>query len=182
MSKVKKGTRLTGERNKKGNIGARRSKPATAKKKAVIASTKTAKRSVSNAGASARRKGRGDRAATKTAAKAETARKAALGRRKGAKRAKATKGTQKRLIVSQGRRGAVGIPVVRVAIKSLDPLRKCGPNTTVQLLYRVDESVDGRKTAHLVFFDRHGWYCEHGRTCPAVGYAKKYNGQIARVS
>ena len=41
---------------------------------------------------------------------------------------------------------------------------------------------DGRRTAHLVFFDRHGWYCEHGRTCPAVGHAKKHNGQIARVS
>jgi hypothetical protein len=74
------------------------------------------------------------------------------------------------------------IPVVRVAVKPLDPLRKCGPNTTVQLLYRVDESVDGRSTAHLVFFDRHGWYCEHGRTCPAVGHARKFNGQIARVS
>jgi hypothetical protein len=70
----------------------------------------------------------------------------------------------------------------RVAIKPLDPVRKCGPGTSVQFLYRVDESVDGRITAHLVFFDRHGWYCEHGRTCPAVGHAKKYNGQIARVS
>jgi hypothetical protein len=70
----------------------------------------------------------------------------------------------------------------RVAIKPLDPIRKCGPGTSVQFLYRVDESVDGRITAHLVFFDRHGWYCEHGRTCPAVGHAKKYNGQIARVS
>jgi hypothetical protein len=70
----------------------------------------------------------------------------------------------------------------RVAIKPLDPIQKCGPGTSVQFLYRVDESVDGRITAHLVFFDRHGWYCEHGRTCPAVGHAKKYNGQIARVS
>ena len=70
----------------------------------------------------------------------------------------------------------------RVAIKPLDPIRKCGPGTSVQFLYRVDESVDGRNTAHLVFFDRHGWYCEHGRTCPAVGHAKKYNGQIARAS
>jgi hypothetical protein len=68
-----------------------------------------------------------------------------------------------------------------VAIRPLDPLRKCGPSTSVQLLYRVDESVDGRKTSHLVFFDRHGWYCEHGRTCPAVAHARKFNGQIARV-
>jgi hypothetical protein len=71
---------------------------------------------------------------------------------------------------------------IRVAVKSLDPLRKCGPKTTVQFLYRVDEQVDGRSTAHLVFFDRHGWYCEHGRSCPAVGHARKFNGQIARVS
>jgi len=72
--------------------------------------------------------------------------------------------------------------VVHVAVKSLDPLRKCGPKTTVQFLYRVDEEVDGRSTPHLVFFDRHGWYCEHGRSCPAVGHARKFNGQIARAS
>jgi len=76
----------------------------------------------------------------------------------------------------------VETPVVRVAVKPLDPLRMCGPGTSVQFLYRVDEQVDGRSTAHLVFFDRHGWYCEHGRTCPAVGHARKFNGQIARVS
>ena len=90
--------------------------------------------------------------------------------------------TQKRGVVLVRGRKAVVAPTVRVAVKPLDPLRKCGPNTTVELLYRVDETVDGRSTPHLVFFDRHGWYCEHGRTCPAVGHAKKYNGQIARVS
>jgi hypothetical protein len=84
------------------------------------------------------------------------------------------------LAVVRGR--VVEAPVVRVAVKPLDPLRKCGPNTTVQFLYRVDEQVDGRSTPHLVFFDRHGWYCEHGRSCPAVGHARKFNGQIARVS
>ena len=73
-------------------------------------------------------------------------------------------------------------PLVHVAVKSLDPLRKCGKKTTVQFLYRVDEEVDGRNTPHLVFFDRHGWYCEHGRSCPAVGHARKFNGQIARAS
>jgi hypothetical protein len=73
-------------------------------------------------------------------------------------------------------------PVVRVAVRELDPQRKCGAGTSVQFLYRVDETVDGRATAHLVFFDRHGWYCEHGRTCPAVGHARKFNGQLARVS
>jgi hypothetical protein len=74
------------------------------------------------------------------------------------------------------------VNTVRVAVKSLDPLRKCGAKTTVQFLYRVDEQVDGRSTPHLVFFDRHGWYCEHGRSCPAVGHARKFNGRIARVS
>lgn len=73
-------------------------------------------------------------------------------------------------------------PIVTVAVKELDPQRKCGLGTSVQFLYRVDESVDGRSTPHLVFFDRHGWYCEHGRACPAVTHARKYNGQMARVS
>jgi hypothetical protein len=105
-------------------------------------------------------------------------------KKKGAKPAKVSKPKQQKkgLILVRGRRVVADAPVVRVAIKPLDPLRKCGPNTTVQFLYRVDETIDGRSTAHLVFFDRHGWYCEHGRTCPAVGHAKKYNGQIARVS
>jgi hypothetical protein len=73
-------------------------------------------------------------------------------------------------------------PVERVAIRELDPQEKCGEGTSVQFLYRVDHTVDGHRTAHLVFFDPHGWYCEHGRTCPAVAHAKKHNGQFARVS
>ena len=81
-----------------------------------------------------------------------------------------------------GRKTPESMPVVRVAIRELDPQRKCGEGTSVQFLYRVDETVDGRATAHLVFFDRHGWYCEHGRGCPAVAHAKKHNGHIARVS
>jgi hypothetical protein len=76
----------------------------------------------------------------------------------------------------------VKAPVVRIVVKPLDPQQKCGVGTSVQALYRVDETVDGRMTHHLVFLDRHGWYCEHGRTCPAVGHAKKHDGQIARVS
>jgi hypothetical protein len=74
------------------------------------------------------------------------------------------------------------VPVVKAAVRELDPRRKCGDGTSVQLLYRVDLSVDGRAAAHLVFFDRHGWYCEHGRTCPAVAHARKQGGQFARVS
>jgi hypothetical protein len=80
-------------------------------------------------------------------------------------------------------KAAAAAAAVQIAITRLDPRRKCGAGTTVQLLFRVDErSVDKRSTTHLVFFDRHGWYCEHGRTCPAVGHARKYNGQIARAS
>jgi hypothetical protein len=72
---------------------------------------------------------------------------------------------------------------VRYTIKALDSLRKCGPGTSVQLLFRVDERrVDGGGTTHLVYFDKHGWYCEHGRTCPAVVEAKKYSGHMARGS
>ncbi len=96
-------------------------------------------------------------------------------------RAKTGRAASLKLLKKKGR-PAPPPPVVRVSVRELDPVRKCGAGTSVQLLFRVDETVDGRSTAHLVFLDRHGWYCEHGRTCPAVGHAKKYNGQIARVS
>jgi len=56
----------------------------------------------------------------------------------------------------------------------LDPVDKCGRRTTVQRLIRVDEMIDHEREAHLVFLDRHGWYCEHGRACPAVGHARKH--------
>jgi hypothetical protein len=109
--------------------------------------------------------------------------KSAGGKRNGTKKAVRTQ--SKKRSTSRKRaapKGAQPVKSVRVVVRSLDPLRKCGPKTTVQLLYRVDEQVDGRSTPHLVFFDRHGWYCEHGRSCPAVGHARKFNGQIARVS
>ncbi|MFN2567889.1 MAG: hypothetical protein ABR499_23095 [Gemmatimonadaceae bacterium] len=61
-----------------------------------------------------------------------------------------------------------------IRIVDLDPFEKCGPGTSVQRLIRVDEMIDQAREAHLVFFDRHGWYCEHGRTCPAVGHARKH--------
>lgn len=64
-------------------------------------------------------------------------------------------------------------PLVSYRVRVLDPVEKCGPGTSVQQLFRVDESVDGARRAHLVFFDRHGWYCEHGRNCPAVVHAKR---------
>ena len=109
--------------------------------------------------------------------------KSASARKNGTK--KASRGRSKKRATARkatSHKGAKPVNTVRVAVKSLDPIRKCGPKTTVQFLYRVDEQVDGRSTPHLVFFDRHGWYCEHGRSCPAVGHARKFNGQIARVS
>jgi hypothetical protein len=159
VAKVKKRAGLTGVRNVKGNRPAAKratgSKVAAKRPKAKAASVKAA----------SARKARTTRTAAKTAKSVTT---------KIVKKAK----TRARLSLVRGRPE----PTVRVAVKALDPHRKCGPGTSVQALYRVDETVDGRSTPHLVFFDRHGWYCEHGRTCPAVGHAKKYDGQIARVS
>lgn len=118
---------------------------------------------------------KGGRGTTKTARKSVRPRAA-----KGAKQA--PKRTILTVVRGGAGRGGRLAPVVRFAIKALDPVRKCGPGTSVQFLYRVDEQVEGKTRSHLVFFDRHGWYCEHGRTCPAVAPARKHNGHIARVS
>jgi hypothetical protein len=67
-----------------------------------------------------------------------------------------------------------------VRVLDLDPFEKCGRGTSVQRLIRVDEMIDQAREAHLVFFDRHGWYCEHGPTCPAVGHARKHAERGAR--
>ena len=65
-------------------------------------------------------------------------------------------------------------------VRELDPIAKCGPGTSVRRLYRIDEQRDGVVRPHLVFFDRHGWYCEHGRYCPAVrGLARNGDGKRA---
>ena len=50
----------------------------------------------------------------------------------------------------------------------MDPIEKCGKGTSVTRLYRVQERIDHTQINHLVFFDRHGWYCEHGKQCGAV--------------
>jgi hypothetical protein len=65
-------------------------------------------------------------------------------------------------------------PVVQVRIRELDPIEKCGPGTSVERLIRVDEIIDRVLHAHLVFLDHHGWYCEHGQSCKAVGHARKH--------
>lgn len=157
MAKVKKSAGLTGERNVK-------------RAKALV----------------------GGKRATTTSARAGST-KRGTGKKRGTTMAANSAGRAGRQITTNTQRARRGMvrsrakpekpaPVVTVAVKELDPQRKCGVGTSVQFLYRVDESVEGRSTPHLVFFDRHGWYCEHGRACPAVMHARKYNGQIARVS
>lgn len=156
MAKVKKRPALTGGRNVKA------SKPKRSTTSAKRPSPKTVKRATS-----------AKRPTTKAAKRSTSP----VGRA-GSRTMKSTK-------APKGKRTEPA-PVVRVAVRELDPQQKCGAGTSVQFLYRVDESVDGRASAHLVFFDRHGWYCEHGRSCPAVAHARKHNGkhpgQIARVS
>jgi hypothetical protein len=60
-----------------------------------------------------------------------------------------------------------------VRIRELAPQDLCGKRTSVLQLFRVDEQVDGDAQTHLVFYDRHGWYCYHGATCPVVGEVRK---------
>ena len=79
---------------------------------------------------------------------------------------------------ARGARASV-MPERVVRIKELDPYAKCGPATSVVHLYRVDESLNGLEATHLVFFDRHGWYCEHGRGCRAVEDVRKIVKAVA---
>lgn len=58
-------------------------------------------------------------------------------------------------------------PVVDV----LDPRAFVGARTGVEHLVRVRPRAND--TPHLVFHDRHGWYCEtHGPQCRAVKLAQ----------
>jgi ATPase subunit of ABC transporter with duplicated ATPase domains len=175
VAKVKKRAVLTGVRN------VRASKDSG--KRSSTGSDRKAVRKADGGPAAARR------AVRKTAAKAAKNRKAtAKAAKHGKTTAKAVENTRARSTskvksISKARaRARVQAPVVRVVVKPLEPQAKCGAGTSVQSLFRVDETVDGRTTTHLVFFDRHGWYCEHGRNCPAVGHAKKHQGRIARAS
>jgi hypothetical protein len=60
-----------------------------------------------------------------------------------------------------------------IKVRELVPEKVCGPRTRVQQVFRVEERVNGSSQTHLVFNDRHGWYCEHGIDCPAVGAVRK---------
>jgi hypothetical protein len=59
----------------------------------------------------------------------------------------------------------------RPSVERLDPRANVGPRTGVEALVRV--RLRAVEAPHLVFHDRHGWYCEaHGATCPAVAVAR----------
>ena len=127
--------------------------------------------------------------ATKTAR--ETARKAAARPKALAKPpARATRGPAKRGEKAATRRHAskgakeskLPAPVLRaVKVKQLDPLAKCGPATSVEQLFRVDEDTNGHATVHLVFLDRHGWYCVHGPRCAAVADVHLHTRTLQRA-
>jgi hypothetical protein len=74
----------------------------------------------------------------------------------------------------KGRRKEKKVVVRKVRIRSMDPIEKCGKGTTVTRLYRVEETLDQTRIHHLVFFDRHGWYCEHGKQCGVVKDVQKF--------
>jgi hypothetical protein len=61
-----------------------------------------------------------------------------------------------------------------VRIRPMDPYAVCGKGTTVTQLFRVEERLDQTRVHHLVFFDRHGWYCEHGKQCSVVKDVQKF--------
>ena len=70
--------------------------------------------------------------------------------------------------------GARKEPAVLMRIRELDPRSKCGTGTTVMQLFRVDDLPEDPPRVHMVFHDRHGWYCEHGRECPAVAAVRRH--------
>ena len=182
MAKVKKRAGVTGVRNAKSSKKAR---PASlgktsraATRKATGAGTRASKKQAARSARAAADK-RGTKAKRSTGTRTATAEPSSR-----MTTTKARASTKLTVTRGTGRRAtsAPEAPAPKVSVRELDPQRKCGPGTSVQFLYRVDIVEERASAAHLVFFDRHGWYCEHGRTCPAVAYARKYNGRIARVS
>ena len=84
-------------------------------------------------------------------------------------RAKAARPAAAPPLKGKSRIAPAAAPGREVRVRELDAVARCGPDTSVELLFRVDERLDGRPAGvHLVFFDRHGWYCVHGRGCAAV--------------
>lgn len=115
-------------------------------------------------------------------AKPAKARKAAAPKKpaKPARRLATKKATKTAMAAKPG--AVKGVPAVRVVkVRALDPVAKCGPATSVEQLFRVDEQSNGQATVHLVFFDRHGWYCVHGPRCAAVSDVHSHNRTLHRT-
>jgi len=170
VAKVKKTAVVTGVRNVKASKATDRKEAAKAGSTKKVAKKKAATKQVATNSVVVKK------AATRKAVKKKVARQKQTTKASSMSRVKSLSKARAKA------RFTPPAPVVRVTVKPLEPQAKCGAGTSVQYLFRVDETVNGRTTTHLVFFDRHGWYCEHGRNCPAVGHAKKYQGHMARAS
>lgn len=58
-------------------------------------------------------------------------------------------------------------------IERLNPRQVAGQRTAVVEIVRV--RIRSTEPLHLVFHDKHGWYCEtHGPSCIAVTYAREF--------
>lgn len=86
-----------------------------------------------------------------------------------------------RRLENDGRQGRHGRGALQRLVPSdfqcrdLDPLRRCGGTTSVRRLIRVDEHRGDERIVHLVYEDRrYGWYCDHGRECPAIARAQRH--------
>lgn len=65
----------------------------------------------------------------------------------------------------------------KAVIERLDPKKVVGPRTAVQHVVRV--KMRPTEPPHIIFHDRHGWYCEaHGSSCSAVQLAQKENDEF----
>lgn len=59
-------------------------------------------------------------------------------------------------------------------IRRVDPGRSMETGETVLELFRMTNAAEGGDATHLVFLDRCGWYCAHGRDCPAAHAAGEH--------
>ena len=71
------------------------------------------------------------------------------------------------------KRAAAPVEPPSFDLEPMNPWLMCGPDTSVQELWRVREVQGTHIQFHLVFYDRYGWYCEqHGTRCGAIGEVK----------
>ena len=146
--------------------------PGQPRRRAAERRQTSATRTTGSKEVSTTRKTRGKGMITKARAKVAAAAAAAAPTSKRGTTRKAA-GRQARSAAQRVHGAALATRLMR--IRELDPQIACGPGTTVMQLFRVDDLPVGSATAHLVFFDRHGWYCEHGRDCPAVAAVRKHD-------